>query len=175
MGQGKAVHCAVILVLLAGASLAAQDHPDLSGRWVLESPSQAGPEVPRALSVRRSLVRTMERGPMKPFFFDMIITREFEKGPRVETYRIGVVGGTVPGVSKDGSDADPGTRHSAQWDGHSLVIESGTQTAPTRESGVWTERREAWSLDPDGRLRVGITTRDSVDPPKTETLLYRRQ
>jgi hypothetical protein len=175
MGQGKAAHCAAIVVLLAGASLAAQDHPDLSGRWVLESPSQAGPEVPMAVSVRRSLVRTMERGPMKPFFRDLIVTRELESGTRSDTYQIGVVGGTVPGISRDGLDTGPSTRRSVRWDGHALVIEEGTHTAQTRESGVWTERREAWSLDPDGRLRMVITTRGSADAPRTETLLYRRQ
>jgi hypothetical protein len=173
--MGKAVHCAVTLVLLAGASLAAQDHPDLSGRWVLESHSKPTSEIPRRLSVRPSLVRTMERGPMKPFIRDLIVTREFESGTRSDTYQIGVVGGTVPGISQDGLDTHPRTHHSVRWDGHALVIERGTHTAQTRESGVWTEHREAWSLDPDGRLRVVITTRDSADAPRTETLLYRRQ
>ena len=94
----------VALLLPAAAALAAQDKPDFSGRWVLEKPSQAGSDIPRALSVRQSLVRTNVRGePMKPFFKDMAVEREFESGTYHETFPIGVVGGQAPGLREDGS------------------------------------------------------------------------
>lgn len=68
----------LILAVSAGAPrLAAQDKPDLSGRWVLESRPPPGSDVPRALSVRQRLVRTTVRGdPINPFFEDLTVTRE---------------------------------------------------------------------------------------------------
>ena len=175
VNRRHALRCSVVLVVLAAAALEAQDQPRLSGRWVLETASQSAWEVPRALSVRPSLVRTNERGPMKPFFQDLTVAREFESGTRSETFQISVTGGSVPGVPPDGSPKGPWTQHSVQWEGHALVIESRSRTGPTPESGVWTERREVWSLDPDGRLRLAITTRGSVDAPQSVTLIYRRQ
>jgi hypothetical protein len=175
MPRRHELQCAVVLVLLAAAALEAQDHPRLSGRWVLESASQSASEVPRALSVSLSLVRTNERGPMKPFFQDLTVVREFESGTRSETYPISVTGGRVPGVPPHGSPEVPVIDRSVQWEGHALVIERRGHTGSTPESGVRTERREVWSLDPDGRLRVVITTRASPDAPQTATLIYRRQ
>jgi hypothetical protein len=93
----------VTLVLLAAAAITAQEHPDFSGRWVLVASQQSGPDIPRALSVRQSLVQTTVRGePTKPFFKDIAVDREFESGTRSETYVIGVVGGVVPGFREDG-------------------------------------------------------------------------
>jgi hypothetical protein len=165
----------LILVVLAAIGLAAQNGPDFSGRWILASSEQSGPDIPRALSVRQSLVRTTVRGePMKPFFKDIAIDREFESGTRSETFTIGVVGGVVPGVRADGTPSGPRGHHAVKWDGNALVFESGSYSGETPETGAWAERREVWTLDPDGRLRLTITTRSSDDVARTVALIYRR-
>lgn len=165
-----------VLALVVGAPLAAQDKPDFSGRWVLQSPLHSALDIPRALSVRQLLVRTTARGePMTPFFKAIAIDREFASGTRSETYDIGIVGGVVPGLREDGSPTGPTTRHDAvKWQGRMLVFEKGSYTGQAAETGVWAERREVWSLDRAGRLRMEIAIRSSVDPPKTVTLIYRR-
>jgi hypothetical protein len=165
------------LLMLAAVVFAAQDKdkPDFSGRWILASGEQSGSDIPRALSVRQSLVRTTVRGePMPPFFKDIAVAREFESGARSDTYAIGQVGGNVPGLRADGSRSGPTGYHAVKWDEHALVFESASDTGEIPETGVWTERREVWSLEPDGRLRLTITTRSSIDAPRTVTLTYRR-
>src|SRR5262249_42769533 len=143
--------------------------------WILESGS-SGADIPQTLSVSQSLVRTNVRGePMKPFFAHITVTRAFTKGTRSETYQIGVVGGTVFGRA-DTTVTSPRTLHNrVTWEQQTLVVENGSYTGSVPETGDWTERREVWSLDSDGRLRVAITTRSSVDAPRTVTLVYRRQ
>ena len=164
----------VVVIVLLGAALAGQDKPDFSGSWILESRS-SGPDIPRTLSVTQSLVLTNVRGePMRPFFKDISVTRALASGTRSDTYAIGVVSGTVPGGA-DGSVNDPRTHHRVVWEGQALVIESGSHTGPAPESGDWAKRREVWTLDSSMRLRLTITTRGSVDAPRTVILLYRRQ
>ena len=165
----------LFLILCAAAALAAQDGTDFSGRWVLVSASQPGPDVPRTLTVRQVLVRTTVYGePMKPFFREIAIDREFESGTRSATYSIGINGGVVPGLDKDGRPTGPYELHSVNWDQRDLVFESSSYTGETPGTGVWSERREVWSLQPDGRLSVAITTSGSAEKSTTVTLLYRR-
>ena len=167
---------AVILVMLAAVVLAAQDQPDFSGRWVLADPAQTGADIPRALSVRQSLVRRNVHGePMTPFFKDIAIDREFESGTRSETYMINVVGGFVPGLTERGEPNGPSGHSRVIWDRNVLVFESGSYTGDMPETGVWVERRETWSLETDGRLRVTISTRSSSDVSRTVTMIYRRR
>ena len=47
-----------ILSLLVAATVAAQDKPDFSGRWILETSAGAGPDVARSLTVHQPVVRT---------------------------------------------------------------------------------------------------------------------
>lgn len=168
---------AVALSMLIRAFVQAQDGVDFSGRWILESPSSASAEAPRALSVRQSLVTTNVRGePMTPFFKDITIEREVEGSTRAETHRIGVVGGVAGGlISTSGTAGNPRGHQAVKWEANALVFESGSYTGQSPETGVWTARREAWSLDPDGRLHVVITTRGSSDAARTVALVYRRQ
>jgi hypothetical protein len=85
------------LLLYPLVQLAAQDKPDFSGSWVLESGAQVAADIPQMLSVIQTLVRTNVRGePMSPFYKDISVTRVLESGRRSEIYHIGVVGGTVP-------------------------------------------------------------------------------
>ncbi len=144
-------------------------------RWVLAILLESDTDTPLALSVRQTVVRTTVRGdPMEPFFRDITIERQFETGTRSETHLIGVQGGTVSGVRADGSPTSPMTHHAVKWDGNALVFESGSYTGQRPETGTWAERREIWSLEADGRLRVAITSRSSADGPRAVTLHYRR-
>ena len=165
----------IALIVLATVGVAAQDKPDFSGRWVLATPQPSDTDIPSALSVRQTLVRTTVRGaPMEPFFRDITIERQFETGTHSENHLIGVQGGTVPGLRADGSPNGPTAHHAVSWDGNALVFESGSYSGQRPETGVWAERRETWSLDADGRLRLLITTRSSGDGSKNITLVYRR-
>lgn len=165
----------IALIMVATVGVAAQDKPDFSGRWVLAAQQQSDTAIPSALSVSQPLVRTTIRGdPMEPFFRDIAIDRQFDSSTRSETHLIGVQGGVVPGLRADGSPSGPTAHHAVKWDGNALVFESGSYTGQHPETGVWTERREVWSLDPDGRLRVVIANRSSVDAPTETTAVYRR-
>jgi hypothetical protein len=167
----------IALITLAGVLVQASDGVDFTGRWILESPPPAPAGTPRALSVRQSLVTTNVRGePMRPFFKDIIIDREVDGATRHERHQIGVVGGVVGGILLTGGVAtNPQGHHAVKWDANALVFESGSYTGQSPETGVWTERREVWSLDSNGRLRVVITIRGSSDAPRTVALVYQRQ
>jgi hypothetical protein len=137
-----------VLLLLIAATVAGQDKPDFSGRWVLENPADSASDIARSLTVRQSIVRTTARGaPMEPFFRDLMVEREFSTRARSESYQIGVVGGVVYGVDRTGRGAGPEgqnreTRFAVRWDENRLVIETGTYSGPTRESGPNTEHTE---------------------------------
>ena len=67
-----------VLLLSISVSVAGPDKPDFSGRWVLENPRDPAVDIAGALTVRQSIVRTTVYGaPMKPFFRDLTIEREF--------------------------------------------------------------------------------------------------
>jgi hypothetical protein len=163
------------LAVLFGAWLPSQTHPDFSGRWVLESASPTASDVPQALSVRQSLVRTNVRGePMTPFFKDITIEREVDGLKRSETSDIGVAGGVVRGRVGEGNASGPQQHHSVRWDGNTLILERGSYTGERRETGVWSERREEWSLGADNRLHIVITSRSASEAPSTDAIVYRR-
>jgi hypothetical protein len=165
---------AVTVAVAAAAVLIAQAHPDFSGRWILET-GESVSDVPTVLSVRQSLVRTGARGErLKAPSEGIAIDRGFEQATRSETYQIGVSGGVVSGLGKDGGPGGASRHDAVKWDGNELVFENGTYPADPRETGVWSERREVWTLAPDGRLRVVITTRSSAGAPRSVTLQYRR-
>ena len=166
------------LALFAAVTLAAQERPDFSGRWVLDSPRESGPDIPSALSVRQSVARTTMTGePMVPFFKDITIERRFVSGTTSETYAIGLVGGVVSGVARGvRADASASTtsHHSVRWEGDSLVFESSSSTEQPSGRTTWAERREVWSLQPDGRLHVVVTRRSSLEAPDEVIAVYRR-
>jgi hypothetical protein len=166
--------CFIVVIVSLGAPLAAQEKPDFSGSWILES-GASGTDIPQALSVSQSLVRTNVRGePMQPFFKDITVTRVLATSTRSETFQIGGVGGSVSSRA-DGGFIGQRTHHRVAWEEQALVIESGSYTGPVPESGDWAERREVWSLDSGVRLRMAITVRGSVDTPETVMLVYRRK
>lgn len=162
----------VMLLLLAVSVAFAQGKPDFSGRWTLVEPAR-GDDIARTLVVRQTIARTNVRGePMTPYFKEISIEREFATGRRSETHAIGIVSGSVSGTPA--GPAGPRTHSAVMWDANALVFEHGSYTGEARETGVWSERREVWSLAADGRLRVTITSRSSAGPGTTTNLTYRR-
>ena len=130
----------------------------------------------RVLVVRQAVARTNVRGePMAPYFNEISIERQFATATRAETHAIGIARGFVSGTVKTGKPAGSRSHHAVRWDGNALVFEDGSYAGELPETSVWTERREVWSLDPDGRLRVTITSRSAADVSGTSTTLtYRR-
>ena len=160
-----------VLIALAVlvAPLQSQTQPDFSGIWTLDPASAT--DVPATMSVTQVIVRANVRGePIAPFFRQIVIVR----GGRTESYDIGVGGGSVS-ATVHGSQPVRRSHHSVVWEDQVLTIESGTYTGTAVETGEWSERREAWSLDSDGRLHVRISTRGSDAAPSDGTLIYRRQ
>ncbi len=152
----------IALSMPVGEGLTTQGGVDFSGRWILVAPSAATSDAPPVLSVRQSLVTTNVRGePMPPFFKEITVEREVPGGTRAETYQIGVAGGSVRGIG-GGTAAPPQEHFAVRWEGNVLVFERGSYTGRSPETGVWTERREVWSFDADGRLHVVIESRGST-------------
>ena len=159
----------VLVALIALTTLIrSQSQPDFSGMWTLDSPPTA--DTPVTITVKQVLVRTNVRGePIAPLFRQIVITR----AGRTESYDIGAIGGSMSGIV--GGPMSPLRTHQrVAWEEQVLVIESGSYTGGARETGDWTERREAWSIDSSGRLRLQISTRGAGVPPSQSTLVYRR-
>ena len=94
LGSFAVLVCAVV-------QLAAQDKPDFSGSWVLESEGQAAPDIPQSMSVSQTLERKNVRGGVGEVVLQSIaITRVLEGGTRSDIYRIGLIGGTVAGYRR---------------------------------------------------------------------------
>lgn len=166
----------LVVALAASAAPQVQEKPDFSGRWELSEPAKpSGPEVPGALVVRQPLTRTTVAGkPMEPAYLQITIERYFDARTDSETHTIGLVGGEIHGLPADGIRIRPDSVHAVVWEGGALVFERATYTGGSPRKGTWTERRETWSLDADGRLRIVITSRGSEQPQRSETHVYRR-
>lgn len=163
------------VVLAIHPHAVAQDAPDLSGTWVLESTAAPQAGVPRAITFSPSVALTNALGePITPFVREMTITRVSDEGLRSETYRVGVVGGRVGGVAL-GDAPVPRSRWRVQWEDRALVIETGTASGSSADPREWPERREVWALDQRRRLRGTISTRHGADGWHTVIAQYRRQ
>lgn len=163
---------AAAVLALMPAQLPVPPEPDFSGRWKLVSLAPPGADAPETMTVVQTIQRTNVYGkPMTPFFKDLLVTRDFAAGARTERHMIGGVGGTIAGVPSGGTSVGTNTRHRVVWDQRTLVIENGRYTG-----NEWDERREEWSFDSDGRLRLVITTRSSQSPaPSSVTHFYQRR
>ena len=151
------------------APLLSQSQPDFSGTWTLDSARAGG--VPATITVTQVLLRTGIRGePIAPRFHQIVITRT----GRTESYDIGTISGSISSVVH--GPAPPRRTHQrVAWEDPVLVIESGSYTGGVRETGEWTERRETWSIDFDGRLRIHVSTRGAGVPASETVLMYRRR
>jgi hypothetical protein len=168
-----------ILVLVA-ATVTAQDKPDFSGRWILETSAVVGPDVARSLTVRQRVVRANVNGaPMPPFFNELSVERQYVTDVHAETYQIGVEGGTVGGVAATNRGPAPDvnasqTRLVVRWEDDRLVIDTGSYSGSSREAGPYSEHSEIWRLDTAGVLILSITDRGSGIASTTKTLTYRK-
>jgi hypothetical protein len=169
-----------VLFGLIAAGAAAQDRPDFSGHWVLADPSDFASTIARELTVHQSIVHQSVRGDaIEPFFKTLTVERRLPSGLRSESYEMGTEGGTVGGVDPSGresgpNDKSPQTRVSVKWDGDRLVIETGSDSGRTRDSGPYTEHDEVWSLDAQGQLLITVTDRGSAVRSSTSNFTYRR-
>lgn len=137
--------------LIVTVIVAAQVGTDFSGHWVLLEGTDRAPSVAVSMDVEQPIVRTTAQGsPMPPAFLRLTVHRHFAQSSRVETYLVGVVGGTVAG-----SDHGPvsSTSVSTHWDEGRLVIETSATSGGVQYSAV----REIWELDSTGRLRTSRT------------------
>lgn len=155
--------------------------PDFSGRWTLIVALPSERDAPAALTVRQSVRRANVRGePMTPFYDQIAIGRDSGGGTVTDTHLIGIIGGTVGGVvgpagKQRDSPAPVNSRFAVKWDGHALVFEETTYTGDEWQPREWTERRETWTLQPNGELAIDITTRGSADRPRSLSATYRRR
>jgi hypothetical protein len=175
----KTMRWRLLPAVLMVVSVAAQDKPDFSGRWVLEDPLPAAADTPRAMTIRQSLTRTTVHGkPMEPYWSDVVVEREFADDVRSETHRIGIVGGTVTGAGTGRAGAGSegtSTAYSVTWDAKELVIQTGSYSPPAPGTRSYRERKEVWSLDERGRLVVTVTNRSSDTATTTQMSRYRRE
>ena len=166
-----------VLVLLTGLTQIPKQ-PDFSGEWMLVEASGTGSDLAPVLTVRQTITRTTSRGePMTPWFSDLTVQRHFRTGVvESESYKIGIIGGTVGGISS-GRSSPQGewTTVAVKWEGESLIIRTGRYSGPPHESIPYTEHEEAWSIDPSRRLSITITDRSSGSQTPAVILIYRRQ
>ena len=164
----------LLLTLIAATDLVAQDKPDFSGTWVLESPSA---EMPQTLVIRQPLQRTTALGkPMPPTFLEVTVERHFESGVRIERYTIGTESGTVSGTVGNGRPGvGANTRVSVRWEGDRLHIDTRNYSGPQSDSGPYAEHDEVWRLDERGRLLIVAIERQSGAEQTSRTLTYRRR
>jgi hypothetical protein len=173
----------VFCVFLAQASAptAVPPQPDFSGHWVLVVALPSNALVPAALVVRQSIRRTNVRGePMTPFYDRIDLDRESATGTVTESIVIGISGGTVGGVvnargAAPATSRPPRSHYAVGWKGRTLVFEAATYTGDSPDTGDWSDRREAWALQPNGELAIDIATSSSADRTQTVSATYRRR
>jgi hypothetical protein len=124
----------------------------------------ASPPLPSLASLLRDEIRDLDSLPL---------SLSLETGPLTETHQIGIRGGTVGGIGKDGQSPSTSTSYGVNWDGNALVFENESHSERV-DPATWNERREVWSLDETGRLQIVITNRGWDGPARRLTLLYRR-
>jgi hypothetical protein len=166
-----------IVVLLVTGVTQAPNEPDFSGEWVLVKASGTSSNPAPALTVRQTVTRTTRRGgPMKPHFSEIKIERHFDSGVVAESYKIGLVRGTVGGIPP-GASSPAGARAvvAVTWEGNNLIIRTGKYSGPPEQPGPYTEHEETWSLDANGLLLITSTDQSSGSGRATVTVLYERR
>jgi hypothetical protein len=163
----------MLFVTIQGA---AQDAPDFSGNWILVSPVEPPPHVPRSMTVQTSYTRESARGtPIDPPLVTVTIARTFADEVRSERLTVGTTGGSVGGLAADAfADGTPSvaqTGTSTRFDGSKLVIDVSSSGSPGAADSY---RREAWTLDEQDTLSIAIIER-GASSESTTTLVYRRR
>ena len=166
--QTAAAVCVAALLPVGSAS--AQSTPDFSGRWVLTDSADASSTVAVELTVEQIAQSTSVRAPLSPPLITLTIGRRFKDGvTRLESYTIGIVGGTSSGVSQS-SRAISETRYAVRWEGMNIVIETSSDSG---ENGVHAEHIEVWSMGTPNTLRITATDRGTGIAANTITATYR--
>jgi hypothetical protein len=148
-----------------------QSQPDFSGRWILQDPQQAAPDIATRLTISQPLTRTNAFGaPMPPSFLHITVERQFEGATRSESYDIGVISGSVRGGPGGAQRTESST--SVRWEGSRLHFSTeGYLDRSTPD----TQRDEVWWLDSSGRLVIQVIERRLNTDAATRTLTYRRE
>jgi len=121
-----------VLATVAAGPVAAQAHPDFSGKWVLDRGKSEGPTVPPSseLNVTQSdkslTVARNSPGPTGPMTSTLVF--QLDGAPSKNS------------ISGNGMTVD--FTSTAAWDGPALVINT---TAPQMQGGF--KQTERWSLD----------------------------
>jgi hypothetical protein len=158
-----------MILAFVATRIAAQAHADFSGRWMLVAPSPAPANAVRVLVVDWQVMQPSVRGEPRPLvYLHITIRREGAAGVTTDTYPFGLTGAVM------GAPIDRGDRR-ATWRGDTLTLLTRRDGWGGSHTGDWSERRESWSLDPDGRLRVEIETEARDRAPRRTVLHYRRE
>ena len=144
------------LVALSHTSVTGQNHPDFTGYWTLESPAQQDPDIPPVLGVR------LQAGTPE----SLLIERRYSARIERASHKLNVVGGSVVGTAR--------SLHSARWEGTTLVLVQGAYARNGGGARDWSERREEWTLDQDGKLRVTISMTGAQVNVRQISARYRR-
>jgi hypothetical protein len=164
---------------LVVTSATAQERPNFSGEWLLEQRTGDLGDFADQLIVRQWMEGWISPVTGKSGAFEFIAIDRRIRGQLQSSQRqIGIAGGIVGPVVAESHGGGPGpslqTRFSTHWDGTTLVMENGSYRGWPRESGPYSEYREAWSLD-GAALRVAITTQDSTGKASTAALVYMKR
>jgi hypothetical protein len=166
----------LVVVLLAGGASQKPKEPDFSGEWVLVKATGSVSNPARALSVQQTITSTTRRGgPMKPYYSDLRIERQLDSGAVAESYKIGLIRGSVSGTAAGASSPqNERTVVAVKWQGNDLTITTGRYSGSPEQPGPYTEHQEIWSLDADGRLSIRTTDESSAAAVARATLVYQR-
>jgi hypothetical protein len=156
-----------VVLLMVGLSVAAQTHPDFSGRWVLEDAPDASGQTALELIVQQAERTTSALGRALPEPITYLtVERRLATEKRIDRYEpVGLVGGVVEGLSGQSGTLTTTMQWATKWEGAVLVL-ARTARGETRE--------ERWSLDADGTLTLTTTVRANGSESPTR-LVYRRQ
>lgn len=151
----------LVAMALQVAAAAQSTHPDFSGTWMLLSP--VGGPAARSLTVRMIAEPTTPRS--RSYGATISVSRMTDNGPITDNYRIGLIGGTVDGSGRT-------SRQSVTWQGSTLVFDTSSNSPADRD---WTQRRERWRIDADGRLQIAIQARGARENYPDTVLVYERR
>jgi hypothetical protein len=59
-----------------------------------------------------------------------------------------------------------------RWEGASLVIATGDYTGEQRETGIWHEQEERWTLLATDQLQIVVRARSSDAPATDDAAIY---
>ncbi len=175
--QAQAARIAESVRALA-TRLATDKKSDFSGHWVPVEPNDVPTDVARELTVRQYVQNPKGIWPGDPVTRVLLVTRRVGNDVLTTRYEMGggIAGGVAGGIAANGVQDPRHSRYgrSRRWDGDTFVIEDYSGSG-TSENWSFTEHRETWALDANGRLVITTADRSSAGEPRTITLVYHRR